>query len=322
MSYLKDKFCGALVGTQVGDSLGMPVEGASSFFIKEYYGEIREMLEARSGAGTYTDDTEMAVAVAESLERSRGFDGADMASAFLENFNPERGYGAGTIKALTLIQQGERWDEAGKRIFNGGSYGNGAAMRIAPVGCLYYRDLEKVKEIAQESSRITHAHQLGMEGAAVQACGITLAVSMDPQQELDAEEYISTLLQVPAYNSPFREKLQVVRELLHKDVPVEELLSQLGNDVSSLNSVPTAIYSFLKYNYDFEEALVFAVGLGGDTDTIGAMTGALTGSYRGKSSIPERWLRTVEKGEKGIDYIENLALKLYNLHKELYGETG
>lgn len=314
---LLDKFYGVLVGTMTGDALGMPVEGSSPYFIQKRYGEIREMLEARLGAVTYTDDTEMTIALAESLVRCKNFDGEDMANSFIENFNSARGYGSGTIKALELMRQGEKWNEAGRKIFNGGSYGNGSAMRVSPVGCLYHHDLEVVKKVAEESSKITHTHTLGKEGAALQACGVALAVSSDPQEKLDVQKFLESLLHLFEKESPFYKKLHVIGDFLNREVSVEEVINSLGNDSSAPNSVPTAIYSFLRNNNDFEDALVFAVGLGGDTDTIGAMTGALAGGYLGKSSMPGRWLNTLEEGEKGINYIETLSRKLCNLHKEI-----
>ncbi len=317
MFELADRFSGALLGTHVGDALGMPVEGYSPHYIRSSFGEVREMLEARLGAGTYTDDTEMMIAVAESLVRKRGFDGEDMAQSFLENFDPRRGYGAGTVSALKLIRSGVRWDLAGSRVFEGGSYGNGSAMRIAPVGCLYHHDLQKLKEVAFASSSITHAHSHGKEGAALQACAVALAVRSGPGRGLDVKEYLAALKQFLDPGSVYRAKLQLVEELLQGKAPFDKVVQELGHDSRALYSVPTAIYSFLRHHEDFEEALVYAVGLGGDTDTIAAMAGAIAGGYHGKKAIPVRWLQALERGPKGANYIEELALKLCRLHREI-----
>ncbi len=313
-----EKFCGALLGTHTGDALGMPLEGASPGSIKKNYGQVREMLDARLGRGTYTDDTEMMIALAESLVRCRGVNGADLAQAYLENFNPLRGYGAGTRKALELLRSGISWEEAGKRVFEQGSYGNGASMRIAPVGCLYSRDLEKLKEAVHLSSLITHAHPWGEEGALLQAYAVALAVQADPRQGIAVDHFLASLESVLDEGSPFREKLQAMQRLLPGEPGIEEVVLELGNDSRTVTSVPAAIFSFLKNAADFEETVVYAVGLGGDTDTIAAMAGAIAGGYHGKPAIPERWLSQLEKGAKGADYIEQLARDLYDLHTDFY----
>lgn len=318
MVSLEEKFCGSLLGTHTGDALGMPLEGASPGSIQKNYGEVREMLEARLGVGTYTDDTEMMIALAESLVRCRGVNGADLAQAYLENFNPLRGYGAGTRKALELLRSGVGWEEAGKRVFEQGSYGNGASMRIAPAGCLYSRDLEKLKKAVHLSSMITHAHPWGEEGALLQAYAVAMAVQADPRQEIDITHFLVSLESVLAHGSPFREKLQAIQRLLPGEPRIEAVVQELGNDSRTVTSVPAAIFSFLKHAGDFEETLVYAVGLGGDTDTIAAMAGAIAGAYHGKSAIPERWLNKLERGAKGADYIEQLGRDLHDLYTDFY----
>lgn len=314
---LQDKFCGALLGTHVGDALGMPVEGASAASIKKHYGEVREMLEARLGKGTYTDDTEMMIALAESLLRCGDCDGEDLARSFLENFSLSRGYGAGSRRAIELIRNGTSWDQVGERIFKGGSYGNGSAMRIAPVGCLYHYDIRKLREAAYASSSITHAHPWGKEGAFLQALAVAQAVASDPEEPLEKGKYLQGLQKEISPESPYGGKLEDIGELLQKEPETGEVVEKLGHDSRAMNSVPTAIYAFLKHHYDFEDAVVYAVGLGGDTDTIGAMAGAIAGAYRGKSSIPLRWLDVLERGAKGANYIEELAVGLYNLYVEI-----
>ncbi len=134
------RFAGALLGTFSGDALGMPFEGRTHRQIQKQVGRVDRMIHARLGAGTYTDDTEMMIAVAESLMECRGFDGLDMARRFVDGFNPERGYGRGTVLALAQIKRGVPWREAGLSVFSGGSYGNGAAMRIAPIALVYTND--------------------------------------------------------------------------------------------------------------------------------------------------------------------------------------
>ena len=313
---LKDKFIGSMLGTFVGDALGMPVEGYSHHTIKSQFNRVSQMIEVRLGKGTYTDDTEMMIATAESLIACRDFNGPHMAQCFLNNFHLERGYGAGTIKALSLIQSGTAWDQAGKIVFDGGSFGNGAAMRISPVGIFYYDNPKTLRTIASKASLITHAHLLGKEGAILQAYAISLAMHLKAQDTFDASHFLHNLVDFLLPEARiYKEKLEIIGKLLtmSKNPNLETIINQLGNDSSAPDSVPTALYCFLSHPYSFEDALVYAVGLGGDTDTIAAMTGAISGAYHGINAIPTRWLSDLENGEKGRDYIEQLAIQLWKL---------
>jgi poly(ADP-ribose) glycohydrolase ARH3 len=293
MKDLKSKFIGSLIGTGIGDSLGAGIEGFSG------HREVREI------GPRYTDDTAMMIGVAESLIENKGFDGEHMAKKFIENYytEPWRGYGFGPPRIFDLIRSGVSWEEAAKKIYPGGSFGNGSAMRIAPVGIFCYDDPVQLKEMAYGSSRITHCHRLGMEGAALQARAVALAVREDP---LFLEKLID-FTEVGLY----KRKLKSVKRLWSRKEEREEIVRELGNGIEGFNSVPAAIFSF-SANKSFEEALVYAVSLGGDTDTIGAMTGAIAGAYWGMEGIPGRWKNKLENKK----YIGELAGKLWQIKTE------
>ncbi|NIN53605.1 MAG: hypothetical protein GTN80_10900 [Nitrososphaeria archaeon] len=311
---LESKFLGSLVGTAVGDALGMPVEGWSLDQIESRYGEIREMLDGRLPAGHYTDDTEMMIGVAESLIENRGFDGERMAQRFINNYNAYRGYGFGPSRVFSWIKSGEAWNKASERLFDSGSYGNGGAMRISPIGLYYCEDPEKLRSIANQASQITHAHELGKEGATLQAYAVALAVNNDPHSSpLVPCSYLRRMIEFTE-NAVYKRKLKCVEMLLGERTDRSRVVAELGNGIEAFNSVPTAIYSFLSHPDSFEEAVVYAVGLGGDTDTLGAMTGAVSGAYHGIDSIPDRWRNRLEN----LAYLKELAGKLWHLKKEIY----
>jgi poly(ADP-ribose) glycohydrolase ARH3 len=291
---LKEKFIGSLIGEGVGDSLGANVEGFSSFC------EVRELGER------YTDDTHMMIGIAESLIKNKGFNGEDMANVFIKNYEAEpwRGYGPGPPRIFALIKGGVSWDKA--EVYPGGSYGNGSAMRVAPVGIFYYDDPLKLKDIAYKSSKITHSHELGMEGAALQAMAVGIAVGTE-SKKLDKYKFLEKLDNFVTFDI-YKRKLESILKLLDKKEDRNSVIKELGNDILAFNSVPTAIYSFLA-NPDFEEALIYAVSLGGDTDTIGAMTGAIAGAYYGVEAIPFRWKNKLENRE----YIKRLAELLWEM---------
>jgi len=301
---LKSKFLGALVGTVVGDALGAPFEGWHRVRREdiETVAERRQLL-------LYTDDTHMMIGIAESLVRARGFDGEDMAQCFVRNYElePYRGYGPGPPRIFRLIRGGEAWDKAAQKLYGGGSYGNGSAMRIAPVGVLYYDDTVELREVAYKSSQITHAHNLGKQGAALQAGAIALATSLEPSVPLDRDNFLARLADY-VQDDVFRHKLSSIKELLAGS-DSDRVVAELGHGIEAFNSVPAAIYSFLAYPHSFAEAVLYAISLGGDTDTIGAMTGAISGAHLGVEAIPTGWEEKLENGT----YIEELAGKLWNL---------
>jgi len=298
---LKSKFLGALVGTGVGDSLGAGFEGREVKFEEiEALAERREVL-------TYTDDTHMMIGIAESLIRIGGFDGKDMTYTFIENYNlePLRGYGPGPPHIFRLIRAGAAWNEAAQGLYHGGSYGNGSAMRIAPIGVFYYDKPAMLREIAYKSSQITHAHQLGKEGAALQAYAIALATDLEPLAVFPQGDFLAKLINF-AQSPVYKAKLNMIEALLNQP-DKGKIIIELGNSIEAFNSVPTAIYSFLSQPQSFAQAVLYAISLGGDTDTIGAMTGAISGAYLGFDSIPSRWK---DKLENRL-YIEGLAKRLW-----------
>jgi len=301
---LRSKFLGSLVGTGVGDALGASLEG----WRRVDEAEIRALAEKRSTLA-YTDDTHMMIGVAESLIENKGFDGEHMTRRFMENYRREPfcGYGPGPPRVFRMIKSGEAWDKAAERLYGGGSFGNGSAMRIAPVGVFCYDDLAKLKEIAYQSSRITHAHELGKEGAALQAYAIALATQSDPSSAFQGGEFLRRLTDFIKHEV-YKQKLKSVEELLgEKDR--SKVVAELGHGIEAFNSVPTAIYSFLSHPSSFEEAVIYAISLGGDTDTIGAMTGAISGAYLGIEAIPAKWQERLENR----DYITDLADRLWRI---------
>ena len=285
MDRLKSKFLGSLIGTAIGDSLG-------------------------AGGRRYTDDTAMMIGVAESLIENKGFNAEHMAHTFIKNYDAEpwRGYGPGPPAIFQMVKSGLNWREAAEKIYPGGSYGNGAAMRVAPIGLFYYDDLDELKKISCQSSRITHTHPLGMEGAALQAFSVALAVKAEPGC-LDKHNFLDKLSNL-IETDEYQEKLKSIKILLRESAGEARAITELGNTVEAFNSVPISIYSFLA-NTGFKAALDYALGLGGDRDTISAMTGAIAGACYGFEDIPKEW----KNGLENRDHIEWLAVRLWQLKK-------
>jgi poly(ADP-ribose) glycohydrolase ARH3 len=283
MDRLRSKFAGSLVGTGVGDSLG-------------------------AGGKSYTDDTAMMIGVAESLIGKGRFDAEHMVQVFVRNYDAElwRGYGPGPPNIFKMIKSGLSRKATAERMYPGGSYGNGSAMRVAPIGLLYYDDSTKLKEISCQSSQITHTHPLGMEGAALQAYAVALATRTEPERlnERNFLQKLSDLAQADVYQS----RLKSIEMLLGEVAGKQEVIEELGNTVEAFNSVPISIYSFLA-NCGFRATLDYALSLGGDRDTIAAMAGAIAGACYGIEDIPEEW----KDGLENREYIEGLAERLWQM---------
>ena len=299
---LKSKFLGCLIGAAIGDGLGAWREGRR-IAEKEDIASLAERVEELA----YTDDTHMTIGVVESLIQSRGFDGEHMAQTLIKNYETEpwRGYGPGPPRVFRMIKSGEPWDSAASKIYRGGSFGNGSAMRVAPVGLLYSNNPAKLREIAYKSSSITHSHELGKEGAALQAYAVALALNTPSDEEIDREAFLLKL-QNFAQNQIYKEKIANMKELLDEQDRAR-VVAVLGNGIEALNSVPTAIYCFLKQPKSYKDSVIYAISLGGDTDTIASMAGAISGAYLGIEAIPQEWRLKLENKA----YIEDLAEKLW-----------
>ena len=290
------KFIGCLTGVAVGDSLGARFEGATT--ICENVADL---------APRYTDDTAMTIGVAESLIEHREFHYWHMTGTLmrLHESEPWRRYGNTVTRVFRTMRHGKvGFGMLDRDFFPEGSWGNGAAMRVAPVGLLFHDDPRTLRDIAYHCASITHSNELALEGAILQACAVALAVLAGPE-DINPTEYLAALRMIT--QSPrYQEKLKKIVQLLHDGCTKQEVIEQLGNGAAAIDSVPTAIYSFLA-NRDFKSTVLYAVSLGGDADTIGSMAGAIAGACYGIEGIPSQWRETVENRE----YFEQLGKKLW-----------
>ena len=298
-----EQFTGCLLGLAVGDAVGAPYEGLSADNLFWGYGPAADLV-ANAGQEPllYTDDTEMMVGVAETLaEHGRVVEGP-LCRAFAANYHPERGYGRGARLVIEAMAEGGDWRAVAASHFPGGSFGNGAAMRVAPVGLLFHDDLDRVWEQARLSALPTHVHPLGIEGAQLLALGVALCLRGEAR---DRESFFGALLtrsQAPEY----RERLERAARL---GSPGE--LASLGNGIAATESVVTALAGFALEPHSYGPAVARAVLLGGDTDTIAAMTGALAGAHLGTAALPENLLAILEDEDKGRTYLDTLGERLF-----------
>jgi poly(ADP-ribose) glycohydrolase ARH3 len=281
---LTDRFRGLMAGTAVGDCVGRPYEGRRA---------TEEQIEGLMGGVPppliYTDDTAMTIALAESLLECDGFEGAHMSMRFATQYreSPHRGYGSGITRIFEQVLSGVDWEEASRSQFGGsGSFGNGSAMRVAPVALWAHPDIEETARLAAETSRVTHTHPIGVDGAVVQAVAAHHALILEPGAQPDVDALLTDLnrwVHTPEFGDALRALPGLVEE-----PDDERAISLLGNGIAADRSVVTALYCYLTGD-TFTDVIRRCLRVGGDTDTIAAMAGAQAGARFGLEVIPPRW---------------------------------
>ncbi len=301
---MEEKFRNCILGLAVGDALGMPVEGLSPENIKQLYGEVRDFLPSPYGdldAGEWTDDTEQMIVLAESILETVYFSPENFAEKLKKWFveTSSRRIGPSSTRAISNLMRGVHWSRAG--VFSDTC---GAAMRVAPIGLVYHFSLNLVERYAEISARVTHTGSAAIGGAVAVAIAVSCNVL-----DFSGEEMLNEVLKrVEAYDNLLAEKIKFAYEISDRDVSYA--VEKLGNSISALDVVPMAFYSYFS-GKDFEESLIKAVNAGGDADSIAAVCGAIKGAKG--FSIPERWLKKL----KDKDFLEELAMKLYDLHMRI-----
>lgn len=307
---LTAKIRGCLLGSAAGEALAAPVEGMTFHQIGRIHGRLTEMIDGRQPAGSYTDDIALMMALAECLVDNGRVDQADLARRFLEDYAPWRGFGRVFRNFINLLELGWTWREAAEAIQDPltGCF-NGSAMRVAPVGVYYHRDLDALTEAARLSSEVSHMDDLAKEACVLQATAVALAFLTEEPSALDPQRFLDTLRERNRH--PLLDKrLGAVIDLLNTDADYQRVAKNLGCTVEVQNSVCTAIYAFLRSPGDFEETIVYATNLGGDCDTIAAMAGAVGGALLGESAIPGRWLSQLEARDRVTAAADTMAGQL------------
>jgi poly(ADP-ribose) glycohydrolase ARH3 len=309
LEILEDKFRGAILGCFLGDAFGARFEGMDPDRAMFHMSILSEKFTRK-----YTDDTDMTFALAESIIQCGKIDPEDIARQFSLHCDLSRGYAIGTIKAVQALRAGLKWDEVARIVFENGSFGNGAAMRVSPVGLFYHHNLDGLKESAIKQASITHVHPLGQWGAVMQACSVALAVIKDPKERFRKEQTVISLREI-LWGGPIEyiKALNKIEEMLNqgKKLQVREVAQSLGNGVEAHLSVPSACYIATTYSPDFYDAIRAAISLGGDTDTIAGMVGAVVGAHVGEKGLPADWTEQLENGPRGRSFARSLADGLF-----------
>ncbi len=250
-----------------------------------------------SGTWWYTDDTEMALAIAEVLKLKNEIDQDLLAERFAVRFleKPDCGYGKGTRAFCEWLNRGVSWQQAAALTFKGGSKGNGSAMRVAPVGAyLAEAELSLIEREAQKSAEVTHRHPEGVAGA----IAIAMAAVAWQMREASTESAAKAIFGALLSHVPDSETLQGIRKASEFDFKAapEHAAKILGNGtlVTCPDTVPYVIWSACRNLDNYTEAILDTLTGGGDTDTNCAMVGGIVALYASRESIPALWLERRE----------------------------
>jgi ADP-ribosyl-[dinitrogen reductase] hydrolase len=238
---------------------------------------VREMTDSRLPAGSFTDDTEMALALAESLEAHRRFDPGDVAQRFIAwaRTNPPD-IGIHTGQVLTRIAAGEPWEKAAEAVQadKPNSAGNGSVMRCWPVALADWNHVEALIADSMQQSRVTHAHP-----DCLAACVLVNIMIYHLLRGVPPGAALSIGLESVSISTPFQEMITAAPQQARENLP---------NSGWVCHTVESAVWGLLTTS-GFEDAVVQVVNLGNDADTAGAVVGALAGACYGLKSIPMSW---------------------------------
>jgi len=282
-----DRACLSLDGLSIGDAFGQ------QFFSPHVAAEAKPS-NPPTPPWKYTDDTEMAIALTETLRDCEGVDQDFFAGRLVERYRsePSRGYGAGARRLLEDIAAGGCWKTLSQQLFGGsGSHGNGAAMRVSPLGAWFADDVERTIEQAALSAEVTHTHPEAQVGAIAIALAAGWAWQYDSQP---AEELIPWVIS-KIDQSEVRRRLEWVATY-PLDTWAFTIASQVGSghEISAHDTVPFCIWMAAAFLNDYCEAMWTAARVGGDIDTTCAIIGGIVAMSVGPTGIPPDWKQSRE----------------------------
>jgi len=306
------KASGALVGLACGDALGRPVEFNGPARIRSNHGRLTEMLaDGTHGqpAGTITDDTELALCIARSLDENGAFDPLAVVDRFVEWYNSGP-FDVGRLTASTLRQlsAGGSWETVGveewQQLLEGANAGNGSVMRCAPYGIAFADDSNDLVTASRVSSALTHADPRCQWSCVI--LNTTIAgLLQDGKQPLE-----SAISHAETAPEEVLDAAQSVAAIVSGDKdPTSVALDNSGYVVTTLQA---GLYHGLTAE-TATDAIVDAVMMGGDTDTIGAVAGAVAGARFGIESLPDRWLNAIDQTDELKQFGATLAQESFTV---------
>ncbi len=304
---LREAFVGVLLGTAVGDALGLPAEGLSRLRIqRRWHGQWRHRF--LFGRGMISDDTEHTVFVAQALlahpDDPATFQRCLAWKLRLWLLGLPAGIGFATLRAILKLWLGFSSTRSG--VF---SAGNGPAMRSAIIGAYFFDEPEKRREFVSAATFLTHTDPR----AATAALSVAEAAALAVRQDEPIDHWLTGLPGLGRQDE-WRALCRKQSDALTAKKSVAAFAESLGLRTAvtgyAYHSVSVALYSWLRHRGDFRAAMESALNCGGDTDTLGAIVGALAGADVGKEGIPFEWLNRIREWPRSIRFLEQIAERL------------
>lgn len=316
-----DAIIGCLLGTAVGDSLGLCCEGMSKRRQHRIYPEM-DGHHFFLGKGMISDDTEHACMVAQALIVS----GGDM-HTFEKNLawrfrfwllGLPAGIGYATFRAIVKLWLGFPSDQSGVL-----SAGNGPAMRSPILGVCYGHDTKVLRELVKSSTRMTHTDPKAELGAMAVAVAAHMA-SRGPEKDISPQEYYHSLQRVLEIEG--NSLLELIRKTVMSvgagqttDSFAGELGLSKGVSGYMYHTVPVVLHAWLRHQNDYRLAIMDVVRCGGDTDTTAAILGGIIGARVGEAGIPQEWIAGLWEWPRSTTWMEQLGKRLAEVCSEGVG---
>jgi len=307
---IKKSIIGCLLGTAIGDAFGLPYEGLSKQRQNKLFPNPKNY-NFIFNKGMISDDTEHICMVAQSLIVSAG-----NKTVFTKQLafrlrwwllGLPAGIGYATLKSIAKLWLGFPPQKSG--VF---SAGNGAAMRSAIIGVCYGHDIQKLQELVRASTRLTHTDIKAEYGA----LAIALAAYLSSQQLLISPQHYYEKLEnlIGLEEVEFLSLIKQACDSAEFTETTQFFAAKLGLSKGITgyiyHTVPVVIQTWLKYQQDYQTAIVEIVRCGGDTDTTAAILGGIVGAAVGKDGIPQVWLDNLWEYPRNIKWIESLGSRL------------
>jgi ADP-ribosylglycohydrolase len=272
----------SLQGLSIGDAFG------ECFFHPDNAKQIHERI-LPEGYWIWTDDTHQALSVVENLLRFHEINQDGLAKSLAQRYSldPGRGYGRGAAGLFDRINNGENWKDLTSSLFEGGSYGNGAAMRVAPIGAYFEGQPEIASYQAKKSAEVSHSHSEGIAGA----IAIAVATSIISQVDIVGNVFLNNVLEyLPS--SETKRRIELATTIPKNDFDKAVNLLGTGNQIAAYDTVPFCLWIAANFGDNYENALWATVSGLGDRDTTCAIVGGMVSMI---SEIPISWFERREK---------------------------
>ena len=311
---IEKKLRGYLFGSACGDALGFPVEHLTLEEIKEQYGE--KGILAPLQDSPWTDDTQLMLVLSRSLLQGAELELPELMGHIAEELvlwleEPGMGVGATSRGAALRLREGIHWNKSGIR-----SKIRGGLMRVGIMGFIYRNSPEKLIKTALFSGRITHSHPISDAASIAGAYIVKLALD-----GVEPREMFKPILNVTeGVSQEFTKALENSYEIAHSVMGDEDALRKLGQGWYADETFALAYFCILRYPKDYRKAVLTAVNITGDSDSVGSVVGGILGAMLGIEAVPVSWTEALKEKGKLEEIVLPLLAKYFHVsrHKLRY----